>query len=161
MLACAAASAVGRDASFTHLNSATSDGDNHDRDENNNRAGSSASNCTRELAPIKVGWLIKRAVSASALLKNWRPRWIVLWPSHIEWSVAAARQCPRHATKALTSATEVGLSHQRELCMCVKIGGRELLLQASTDEERARLTTRGAASSLTDAVTAINHFSEA
>ncbi len=85
-------------------------------------------------APLAEGWLIKQAVSASAWWKNWRRRWLALYPDHLEWREHPS--APASGAIPIGASTLLAASNAREHTFSVSYAGRELLLQASSEMER-------------------------
>jgi len=84
--------------------------------------------------PLLSGWLTKRAVSA-VLLKNWRRRWIVLWPQRIEWHREPDPAGPALGELRISAATQLRKSDAWPHCLVVRHCSRELHIQASSAEE--------------------------
>ena len=75
---------------------------------------------------LHEGWLFKRAVSAT-LYKNWKRRWLVVWPDRIEW-----RDAPGAPVKGAILLDEAArLTPSAGLYMVVQRGEAELMLRTS------------------------------
>lgn len=101
-----------------------------------------------EAVPLKQGWLMKQSVGA--LVKNWRTRWVILWPARIEWfekppSVGGQMKGSLPLTKDTSAPmVESGMPPSRRLA--VRSGHKTLLVQAALaddtlDWQRAILAT--------------------
>ena len=75
---------------------------------------------------LHEGWLFKRAVSAT-IYKNWKRRWLVVWPDRIEW-----RDAPGAPVKGAILLDEAArLTPSAGLYMVVQRGEAELMLRTS------------------------------
>ena len=106
-------------------------------------------------APIKAGWLRKRAVSAPAMLKNWRLRYVVLtsntstimWfksePTYAHWGYAPSASSSAHEKAqgqihlgTCLSETSCAIMAEGPPRLIITAGRRELQLEA---EDRVEL----------------------
>ena len=89
-------------------------------------------------APLKAGWLRKRAVSAPTMLKNWRLRYVVLSPRlrQVLWYKSADSSEPQGKLGLLDSeaAAEVAVSSSGPPRLTIRAGHRELLLEAEDQQ---------------------------
>lgn len=100
----------------------------------------SAAEATR--TALKVGWMLKNAVSAPTMLKNWRMRYLVLTPTSILWYKTEDASSPQGqlalAGVGDDASVEV-LPEDKEKCLpprlCVRVGRKDLVLQAESMEE--------------------------
>lgn len=79
------------------------------------------------------GWLTKQAVSASAMWKNWKRRWITVEPDLVLWR--SARFDPARGTMPINARTQITRTTARPHCLSVVSQGRELLLEAQNANE--------------------------
>ena len=79
---------------------------------------------------LHEGWLFKRAVSAT-IYKNWKRRWLVVWPDRIEW-----RDAPGAPVKGAILLDEAArLTPSAGLYMVVQRGEAELMLRTSCAQD--------------------------
>ena len=83
-------------------------------------------------APVKQGWLEKRAVSAR-LVKNYRRRLLVLWPDRVCWHQDSAQEAPAGELPLRQDSTVIALLEPTVLS--VSSDGRTLVLRSSDAAE--------------------------
>ena len=96
-------------------------------------------------APVLMqGWLVKQAVSAPSLLKNWKRRFVSLLSNRIEWRRSPNE--PPAGSLPLAPTTLVAVPQEWTNCVSVCTRGTSLVLQcASSDEARAWMDSLQAA----------------
>ena len=92
--------------------------------------------------PLWQGWLIKQAVSAPALFKTWKRRWLVVWPDRVTWHAQPNPHSQPNSWMQLRVDANLATSSMRPLELALVCMGKELILRA---EDTPQLQTLHAA----------------